>query len=127
MKPLVISSICIVLLVTTWGLFIYYTSETLDDMSAELIRSVYEPAADEDWPEAASGMAHVAKKWHKHKIVFYMLSNHGVVRETDISIARAQEFIKNEERSDSLAELSVINELFLSIQQGEAFTVDNLL
>ena len=96
-------------------------------MSAELVRSVYQPVSEEEWPDAVSGMAHVAEKWHKHKIVFYMLSNHGVVREADISIARAQEFIKNEERSDSLAELSVIRELFLSIQQGEAFTVDNLL
>lgn len=127
MKPLVISSVCIVLLVTTWGLFIQYTSNTLEDMSADLIRSVYQPASEEKWSDAASGMARITEKWHKHKIVFYMLSNHGVVREADISIARAQEFIKNEERSDSLAELSVINELFLSIQQGEAFTVDNLL
>ena len=127
MKPLVISSISIVLLITTWGLFIHYTSSTLKDMSEEMAQVVYQPVALEDWADAAAGMEKIAQRWHNHKIIFYMLSNHGVIRETDISIARAQEFIRNQERSDSLSEISVIQELFLSIRQGEAFSIDNLL
>lgn len=127
MRPLVISFFSILLLVSTWSFFIFYSSSTLESLSAQLKESVYNSVAGEQWQDAASGIQKVAERWHKNKNIFYMLSNHGIVRETDLSVAKVQEFIKNEERSDALAELAVINELFISIQQGEAFTLDNLL
>ena len=127
MKPLIISFASLLLLISTWGFFIFYTSSTLEEMSAQLKQEVYQPIASEEWPSAASGIKHIAESWHKNKAIFYMLSNHGIVRETDLSIAKTQEFIKNQERSDALAELAAINELFISIQQCEAFSLDNLL
>lgn len=127
MKPLIISFLSILLLISTWGFFIFYTSTTLEEMAAQLEQGVYQPVSSEEWQAAAAGMKSIAENWHENKIIFYMLSSHGTVRETDLSIAKVQEYIKNQERSDALAELAVINELFISIQQGEAFTLDNLL
>jgi len=56
-----------------------------------------------------------------------MLSNHMVIRETDIAFAKLNELVKNHERADAYTEIATINELFLSIRQAEAFTIDNIL
>lgn len=127
MRSVIISTSCVVVLILTWGFFYFFSGEILTDFSRELSGPLYSYISDENWEAAEESMDGLAKSWESNKALFYTLSSHAVVRETDVSLARLKEFILNKEVSDAHAEIGAISELFLSIRQGEAFTVDNIL
>lgn len=127
MKPVIISTGCTLLLIGIWTFFYCYSGVLLSDFSEELSVSLYEEIENELWSEAAASVSSLSEKWENNKAFFYMLSNHSIVREADIAFARLSEFIKNKEASDAKAEIAAIYEMFLSIRQSEAFSVDNIL
>lgn len=127
MKPVILSSLCVLFLILLWGGFCYASETVLADFSQQLSGPVYTHITEENWTAAENTTKQISEDWEKYKTLFYMLSNHTVMRETDISLARLREFIRNEEASDAHAEIAALNELFLSIRQIEAFSVDNIL
>lgn len=127
MRSVIVSSACVLLLVFLWGIFYYCSGEILTDFSQELTGPLYTQISDENWEDAEQTIKNLTKNWEEHKALFYTLSSHAVVRETDVAFARLNEFILNKEISDAHSEIGAIKELFLSIRQGEAFTVDNIL
>ncbi len=126
MKPLLLSFCTLLLLVSIWGGFINYSTQILGNLSHQLSSEVYQPVSKENWEEARQEMDRWKALWHKNKTLFYTLSGHSVARETDLAIARASEYIRNQAQTEALAELAVVEELFISIRQGEAFSIDNL-
>ncbi len=127
MKPLIISTACTIFLICLWGAFYIHSGNILNDFSHFLAEETYQNISQNDWEAAETSVKSLSKQWEKHKALFYMLSNHMVIRETDIAFAKLNELVKNHERADAYTEIATINELFLSIRQAEAFTIDNIL
>ena len=127
MKPVIISTVCVLFLIAVWSFFYSFSGVILTDFSEELSGPIYDKIAGEDWTAAEESVRSLSGRWEKNKTVFYMLSSHAVVRETDVALARLAEFIRNREASDANAEIAAISELFLSIRQSEAFSIDNIL
>ena len=126
MKPLAISSTCIIILLAIWSFFIYYANNTLNDMADELDDLIYIPVSAEEWETAREEFALVSMQWHQDKTILYMLSQHGTTRDIDVAFARLEEHLKNETKPEALLEIAIIKEHFRTIQQYEAFSIDNI-
>ncbi|MDO4482733.1 MAG: DUF4363 family protein [Bacillota bacterium] len=127
MKPVIISTACMLFLIASWGFFYWFSGVILNDFSDELVNTVYGQISREEWADAEESLCRLSERWETNKTVFYMLSNHSAVRETDVALARLSEFVRNKEASDANAEIAAVSELFLSIRQSEAFSIDNIL
>ncbi|MBE6021070.1 MAG: DUF4363 family protein [Firmicutes bacterium] len=126
MRSVIISTSCVLFLILLWAYFYFFSGEILTDFSQELTGPLYSYISEENWEAAEASILSISEEWETNKALFYTLSSHTVVREADVAMARLNEFILNKEVSDAHAEIGEIRELFLSIRQGEAFTVDNI-
>lgn len=126
MRPLIISFLILVLFISTWAIFVHYIDDSIAEMIGAIDTEIYTAIDAEDWDAAESQFDIFAEKWHSHKTVYHIFSNHCNVRNTDLSIIRTQEYIKNQVKADAMAEVATIAEQLRTILKSESFSIDNI-
>lgn len=127
MKAMLTSSICLCIVILLWGVFYISSDAILTDFSDILIEHISTALKEGDFSEAEDKSQIASDYWENHKSVFYMLTEHKLIRETDTALARLKSYIVNRQTEDALNEISYIAELLLSIHQNESFSFDNIL
>lgn len=126
MKPLVYSSIIIIVIIA-FGAFtvsmLKNEAENLHTVLMELEKNIYA----EEWDKAKTIGETIEKQWDKYKKIWPMLIDHFEIDNVNINLAELQAYILSNDKAESLSRLSVLKVLIKHIPERESFIIQNIL
>ena len=126
MKPLVYSSIIIIVIIA-FGAFtinmLKNEAENLHTVLIELEKNIYA----EEWEKAKNIGETIEKQWDKYKKIWPMLIDHFEIDNVNINLAELQAYILSNDKAESLSRLSALKVLIKHIPERESFTIQNIL
>lgn len=81
---------------------------------------------NKEWDNAISKYKAISSKWSKYENIWSIMIDHFEVDQIETSIARLKVYIEQENKSDSLAEISNLKVLIEHIPAKEAVTLKNI-
>lgn len=126
MKALVTSILIMVLLLGSWWGFSYFADNSLHELMETSKKDILKAIADEDWQKADNKMKEVSEQWHKDKKIYSLYFRTSAINDTDYSIARAKEYIKRKDSSNSSGEISCLIEQLKFLHGNEILSIENL-
>lgn len=126
MKPLIIIFLLTAVIITAGCL----TLNTLAEESAKLDNSLSELEKDIEnmnWEAAAKGLKEFHNNWDRISKLWTMLIDHYEIDNIELAIAELDSYIKTQNKSQALAQLSSVKALIKHIPQKEALSFRNLL
>lgn len=126
MKPLIYSSIIIIVIVA-FGVFtinmLKNEAENLHTVLIELEKNIYA----EEWEKAKDIGKTVEKQWDKYKKKWPMLIDHFEIDNVNINLAELQAYILSNDKTESLSRLAALKILIKHIPERESFIIQNIL
>lgn len=126
MKPLIYSSIIIIVIVT-FGVFtinmLKNEAENLHTVLIELEKNIYA----EEWEKAKDIGKTAEKQWDKYKKKWPMLIDHFEIDNVNINLAELQAYILSNDKTESLSRLAALKILIKHIPERESFIIQNIL
>lgn len=126
MKPLIIIFLLTAVIITAGCL----TLNALAEESAKLDNSLSELEKDIEnmnWEAAAKGLKEFHNNWDRISKLWTMLIDHYEIDNIELAIAELDSYIKTQNKSQALAQLSSVKALIKHIPQKEALSFRNLL
>ena len=126
MKPLVYSSIIIIVIIA-FGAFtinmLKNEAENLHTVLIELEKNIYA----EEWEKAKNIGETIEKQWDKYKKIWPMLIDHFEIDNVNINLAELQAYIISNDKTESLSRLAALKVLIKHIPERESFIIQNIL
>lgn len=126
MRTLLISILFMVVIITSWSIFVNYSDENIHKLMNTLEDDILISVNAEDWDKAEDQFDKLSKKWHKQKKVYSFFFNTTDINNTDYSIARAKHYIYTKDVTLSSGELNCIKEQLGFMHLNELITLDNI-
>lgn len=126
MRALAVSSICLAVLLAGWGVFHYISAEKTDEYISEIKEVIIPAVRAENWAAAKAGFDEFGRDWHRYKKTAAYFFDTAALNEVDYSVARAEEFIRAEDPSNSAGELAALREQFKFLHKNESISMGNI-
>ena len=126
MRALIISILSIVVLVTSWSIFVNYSDKNIHKLMNTIEDDILISVYAEDWDKAEDQLNDLSKKWHKQKKVYSFFFNTMDINDTDFSIARAKNYIYAKDVPLASGELNCVKEQLEFLHLNELITLDNV-
>lgn len=126
MRSLLVSSLCLAILLTVWGCFYHVSAEKSDEYICQINEVILPAVNNEEWELAESEFKLLGNDWHKYKNIAAYFFDTDALNEADYSVARADEFIKAGDPSNSAGELAALREQFKFLHINESISPGNI-
>lgn len=126
MKPLVYSSIIIIVIIAFGAFTINMLKNEADNLHTVLIeleKNIYA----EEWEKAKNIGETIEKQWDKYKKIWPMLIDHFEIDNVNINLAELQAYIISNDKTESLSRLAALKVLIKHIPERESFIIQNIL
>ncbi|MDK2821566.1 MAG: hypothetical protein PWP31_1531 [Clostridia bacterium] len=122
-----LSVLIIVLTITAGGLTIqHYLEKTAKEMGAQL-EEVKRSVEAENWVASNNDLSKFKKRWDRTRRNWELLIEHVEIDNIETKVNRSEEMIKNQDKTNALAELREAIMLIEHIPERERLTWRNLL
>ena len=126
MRSLLVSSLCLAILLAGWCVFYYASAEKSEAYITEIQEVIIPAVRAKDWDTAYAGFKEFGKDWHRYKKAAAYFFDTSALNEADYSIARAEEFIRAKDPSNSAGELAALREQFKFLHKNESISLGNI-
>ncbi len=126
MRALIISILSIVVLITSWSIFVNYSDKNIHKLMNAIEDDILISVYAEDWDKAEDQLNDLSKKWHKQKKVYSFFFNTMDINDADFSIARAKNYIYAKDVPLASGELNCVKEQLGFLHLNELITLDNV-
>ncbi|MFZ3102793.1 MAG: DUF4363 family protein [Desulfitobacteriaceae bacterium] len=104
----------------------HYINSTSKDLVTRL-ENVEESVQNQKWSVAQEQLELTQTSWEKTKYWWTILLDHHEIDNIDLSAARLKQYLKAQDKTLSLGEVSALKMLFEHIADTEALTFKNIL
>ena len=126
MKAFVLAMILLAVMVTGVFLFGGYLKGVSEEMLA-MTESAAQAADNGQWEQALREAERVEEVWREKTDRLTLLVNHVTLDGVTISVLRLKEFIRCEDKSETMAELAALKHLLGHLHEREQLTLKNIL
>lgn len=126
MRNFVISIICLGILITSWGIFDFYSGQKIEDYQAKLDHTIIRTVELENWEKADSDFEQFAADWEQYKKRAAFFLDTRSLNETDCTIAKARYYMNAKDVSNTSGELASLSEQLLALHDNEALSLKNI-
>lgn len=127
MRALITSTLALVILISSWGLFFNYSEKTLNDIIQECEETVMPAMEDGEWKTAYDSFRTLNHKWHKYRKSALFFLDTQDVSEADSNFAKTLMYIKAKDLSNSSGELLALREQLKFLHENEGIYLRNIL
>lgn len=126
MRNFVISTICLGLLIATWGIFDFYSKQKVEEYQTRLDHTIIKTVESENWKKAYSDFEQFIADWkdYKKRAAFFLDTQ--PLNETEYTIARAKYYMKAKDISNTSGELASLSKQLLALHENEALSAKNI-
>ncbi len=126
MKQLI--SIFTLIFVIIAGWILIYTSVEKDTLYfVNALTILNEDIEESNWEIANNNFLKIKKQWNQVKGMWVIFLDHHELHNIDLSLSKADQYIKSKNTPLSLGEIAALQELFCIIKEHEALTISNIL
>ena len=126
MKTFIASILVMVLMLTGFGIYIYYLTNTAEELVA-LINTISDLAKDENWEDCNSKVDNLMELWNRHEKVLCAFTDHGDLDEVKRSMNDLKESARYNDSQDTVMYSSVLLVLIDRLTENELPTLENIL
>lgn len=127
MRSLAISTITLLVILTLWFGFMTYCEDTLNVLVDDISINIEPHVSSEEWRAAEEGFSRFSEDWHKDKSIYSFFLEQSAMLDTDFAIARAEAYIKAEDKAGAMGELACIREQLRFLFLNERINLENIL
>ena len=124
MRALIASTLSLAILIGCWGLFYYYSNQTLNPIIDTCEDTVMPAIENEDWEEVFRVQY---DKWHQYRKKALFFLDTQSISEADSTFAKTLMYIKAEDVSNSSGELLALQEQLKFLHENEGIYLRNIL
>lgn len=103
-----------------------YINSTSRNLVSQL-KNTEKAIQGQEWALAQDQLEQTLTTWHKTKYWWTILLNHHEIDNIELSSQRLKQYLINQDKTLSLAEISALEMLFEHIADTEAINVENIL
>jgi signal transduction histidine kinase len=124
---IIITTIIILFLIISGSVTSYnYISSTSRNLVSQL-QNAEKAIQNQKWAVAQGQLEQIQNNWHKTKYWWTILLNHHEIDNIELSSQRLKQYLMNQDKTLSLAEISALEMLYEHIADTEALTIENIL
>ena len=125
MRAIIIIVVVLVIIFTGSIASANFLQSSSGSMNQEL-KIVYEKVKSKEWDKAHQQLQLVDEKWGKIKDSWAVFLDHQEIDNIELSLSKMREYVKNGDKIQSLAEISLLKLLFEHIPEKEKFSFKNI-
>ena len=126
MKTFIASILVMVLMLTGFGVYIYYLTDTTEEL-VTLVNNVSDLAKDEKWEECNGKVDNLMELWDRHEKILCAFTDHGDLDEVKRSMNELKESARFSDSQDTVMYSSVLLVLIDRLTENELPTLENIL
>ncbi|QEK13184.1 DUF4363 family protein [Crassaminicella thermophila] len=126
MRTLIAAILAIFIIIGGW----FYLYKSIEKNTFEFINTLDTISLNiqkQDWNRAFHEFNKIQKKWNKTRNLWTTLLDHHEIDNIDLSMAKADQYVKSKDISLSLGEIETLKKLFRIVKENEALTLTNIL
>lgn len=127
MRNLIVSAISIAILIGSWLVFYDYSEARISNFTYTIDEIILPLAEEENWSGSLQEMEQLSESWHQYKRIALLFLDTEVINEIDYSVARAVQYVKARDISNSSGELLVIREQLKFLSSNDRVSLANIL
>ena len=127
MKHLSYSVVILLIFISVWGIYIYYSDIAISQLKNELYEDVLTAVRAEDWTEAKEEFVEFKNDWKKYRRIAHLFFNTEKINEIDLSIATCEFAIDSAHAEETSSDLGYLIELLSFLHESEQLSAENLL
>ena len=109
MKTFIISIILSVLMLTGFGIYIFYLNNTTSELNST-VKNISELAKNEDWEECFKETEKLVNIWNKHEKILCSFTDHGDLDEVKRAVSELKESVLFEDEKGEILALYKVYE-----------------
>lgn len=125
MKIFVAVIVIVLVLIVGW----YFTYESIDQHTTTFVRQldyISKTIEEHSWSIVDLEFHRLKDNWDKFRKVLSVILDHHEIDNIDLSMARTEQYIRTKNKPLSLAEIEVLKQLFLIVNESESLTLTNV-
>ncbi|MTI47361.1 MAG: DUF4363 family protein [Firmicutes bacterium] len=126
MRALIISIILILLIGIGW-LFVLDSVTESTDFFIDSLEKLSEDINNNNWESANNQFQKIEKKWNEIRDNWSVLLDHHEIDNIDLSMSKANQYVKSKSDVLSLGEIETLKKLFGIVKENESLTLTNIL
>ncbi|WP_202708979.1 DUF4363 family protein [Sporosalibacterium faouarense] len=126
MRALIISIILILLIGIGWLLVLDSVTESTD-FFIDSLEKLSEDINNNNWESANNQFQKIEKKWNEIRDNWSVLLDHHEIDNIDLSMSKANQYVKSKSDVLSLGEIETLKKLFGIVKENESLTLTNIL
>ncbi|MFZ5968532.1 MAG: DUF4363 family protein [Bacillota bacterium] len=126
MKALISVILVAAIIIIGW-MYVYNTVDHYAAAFKDSLAQVADHVNEGNWTHAVSAFSQVDEEWKDIRKKWTILLDHHEIDNIDLSMARANQYIKAKNTPLSLGEIEVLKQLFDIVRESEALTFNNVL
>lgn len=127
MKSVWLSTLCLVLLITTWCIYDQYSDRCIHGFTGKVENEIMPAIQLDQWDAATWAIDELLEDWHGYKKVSSFFYDRSLLNETDYLIAKSRYYIRANDVSNSTGELACLIEHLTFLRVNERFHIENVL
>lgn len=125
MKPLIIT-ITLTALIVTGGCITGYTLNSESEKLNDSLAALEEEIENQNWDSASKKLEEFHSKWDKISSSWSMLIDHYEIDSIELLLSQIVAYVKNQDKTEALANMSSLKTLIKHIPEKEAFNLKNI-
>ncbi len=126
MKMFIVVIVLVLVFLVGW----YFINESIGQYTTNFVNQlnhISKTIKDEDWNMVTIEYKRIKDNWNKIRDLLSILLDHHEIDNIDLSMAKAHQYIETKNAPLSLAEIEVLRQLFIIIDESESLTITNIL
>ncbi len=126
MKTFIISILLAAVMLTGFGIYIFYLNRTTDELNLT-VKNISELAKNEEWEECSEETEKLVKIWNKHEKILCSFTDHGDLDEVKKTVNELKESVFFEDGHHTVMSSSVLLVLIDRLTENEMPNLENIL
>lgn len=126
MRNFIVSLLCLGLLIGVWAGFDSYSDTKIRNYQSDLENSIIKSVENGQWEKASEDFQTLSDDWRQYKKSAAYFLDTTTINEADYSIAKADYYIKAEDKSNASGELACLKEQLAFLHYNESLALGNI-
>ena len=126
MKHLSYSIIILLIFISVWGVYVYFSHVSVSQLKNELREEVLVATQNEDWNEAKEEFKGFKEDWSKYRRIAHLFFNTEKIYQIDLTIASCEASINAEHIEEAINDLAYLLQYLSILHESEDFSLANL-
>lgn len=127
MKSFLITSFCLIVMVSSWIYFCHYSEQQLDSFAAEITSEIIPDAENGNWDKVIKEVSSLQNNWENYKDYAHHFFRTDNINEIDFSFVRINEYMYSREAASLTNELAFLSKQLQFLHENEQLSLANLL